>query len=42
MENMSAEMASVSTEFDIFAPKLVEAAIQETVEVTYRPIATID
>jgi hypothetical protein len=40
--NMSAEMASVSTEFDIFAPKPVQGAIQETVEVTYKPIATID
>jgi hypothetical protein len=41
-ENMTVEMASVSTEFDIFAPKSVQDAVQETVEVTYKPIATID
>jgi hypothetical protein len=36
------EMASVSTEFDIFAQKHVQQAVQETTEVTYKPIATID
>ena len=36
------EMASVSTEFDIFALKPMQQAIHETIEVTYKPIATID
>jgi hypothetical protein len=36
------ETVSVSTEFDIFAQKPVQKAIQETIEVTYKPIATID
>jgi hypothetical protein len=36
------EMASVNAEFDIFAPKLVQAGVQEIVETTYKPIATID
>jgi hypothetical protein len=35
-------MASVNAEFDIFAPKLVQAGVQEIVEVTYKPIAAID
>jgi hypothetical protein len=39
---MSVEMASVSTDFDIFAPKPVQEAVQETVDITYKPIATID
>jgi hypothetical protein len=39
---MSAEMASVGTEFDISAPKPVPEAVQETVEITYKPIVTID
>jgi hypothetical protein len=41
-EIMSVDMASVSTEIDIFAEKPVHEAAQETVEVTYKPIATID
>jgi hypothetical protein len=39
---MSVDMASVSTEFHIFSGKPVQEAVQETVEVTYKPIATID
>jgi hypothetical protein len=35
-------MASVSTEFYVFAEKPVQEAVQETVEVTYKPIVTID
>jgi hypothetical protein len=34
-------MASVTTEFDIFAPIPVQEAVQETVEVTYKHIAII-
>jgi hypothetical protein len=36
------DMASVNAEFDIFAPILVQAGVQNIVEVTYKPIATID
>jgi hypothetical protein len=35
-------MVSVSTEFDIFALKPVQEAVQDTIEVTYKPMATID
>jgi hypothetical protein len=35
-------MASVNAEFDIFAPITVQVGVQEIVEVTYKPIATID
>jgi hypothetical protein len=35
-------MASVSTDFDIFAEKPVQMAVQETVELTHKPLATID
>jgi hypothetical protein len=35
-------MESVTTVFDIFALKPVQEAVQETVEFTYKPIATID
>jgi hypothetical protein len=40
--NMSVEMATVSTGFDIFAPNPMQEAVQETVEITYKPIPTID
>jgi hypothetical protein len=40
--NMSVYMASVSAEFDIFPENSVQEAVQETVDVTYKPIATID
>jgi hypothetical protein len=33
--NMSVEMASVSTRFDIFAPKPAQETVQETIEFTY-------
>jgi hypothetical protein len=36
------EMASVNAEFDIFAPKLMQASVQEIIETTYKPIATLD
>jgi hypothetical protein len=36
------EMVSVSTEIDVYALKPVQEAVQETIEVTYKPIATID
>jgi hypothetical protein len=36
------DMASVNAEFDIFAPKLVQADVQKIVEVTYKPKATIE
>jgi hypothetical protein len=39
---MSVDMASVSTEYDILTQKPAKEAVQETVEVTYTPIATID
>jgi hypothetical protein len=39
---MSVEMASVNIEFEIFVKKTVQEAVQETVELTYKPIATID
>jgi len=33
---------SVSSDFDIFAQKLVQTAVQETIETIYRPIAYVD
>jgi hypothetical protein len=36
------EMASVNADFDIVAPKLVQAGVQEIVEFNYKPIPTID
>jgi hypothetical protein len=39
---MAAETASVSTEFDIFASKPVQTSVLETVEVAYKPIASVD
>jgi len=36
------DLAFVSSEFDIFAPKPVQRAIQETNVVVYEPIASID
>jgi hypothetical protein len=36
------DMASVNAELDIFAPKVVQESVQEIIEVTYKPIATID
>ena len=33
---------SLSSEFDIFAPKLVQASVIETTEVSYKPIASVD
>jgi hypothetical protein len=40
-EAIERDMASVKAEFGIFAPKLVLAGVQEIVEFTYKPIATI-
>ena len=39
---MAADALSVSSEFDIFAQKPVQTFVQETVETTYRPIASVD
>jgi len=36
------DLAFVSSEFDIFAPKPVQHAIQETNVVVYKPIASVD
>jgi hypothetical protein len=36
------EMGNVSTVFYIFSLKRVQEAVQETIEVTYKPIATTD
>ena len=33
---------SLSSEFDIFAPKPVQASVIETTEVSYKPIASVD
>jgi len=33
---------SLSSEFDIFAPKPVQASVVETTEVSYKPIASVD
>jgi hypothetical protein len=35
------DMDTVNAEFDIFAPMVVKAGVQEIVEVTYKPIATM-
>ena len=37
---MSAE--TMSSEFDIFAPRPVQSSVLETTEVTYKPIASVD
>ena len=39
---MTAEALSLSSEFDIFAQKPVQTSVQETIETTYRPIASVD
>jgi hypothetical protein len=39
---MATETTFVSTEFDIFASKPVQTAVQETIEVAYKPIASVD
>jgi hypothetical protein len=36
------DLAFVSSEFDIFAPKPVQHAIQETNVVIYKPIASVN
>jgi len=36
------DLAFVSSEFDIFAPKPVQQAIQETNFVHYKPIESVD
>jgi hypothetical protein len=36
------DIAALNAEFDIFWPKVVQAGLQEIIEVTYKPIATID
>jgi len=33
---------TVSSEFDIFAPRPVQSSVLETTEVTYKPIASVD
>jgi hypothetical protein len=38
---MSASILSVSSEFDVFAPKPVQTSILETTEVEYKPIVPI-
>jgi hypothetical protein len=38
---MSANVLSVSSKFDVFAPKPVQTSILETTEVEYKPIAPI-
>ena len=35
-------MASVSTLFDVFALRPVQEAVQETFDITYKPMATVD
>jgi hypothetical protein len=35
-------MACVIAEFDVFAPKVLQAGVQEVVKVSYKPIATTD
>jgi hypothetical protein len=37
-----ADLALASSEFDIFAPKPVQNAIDDTYEVVYKPLAPID
>jgi len=39
---MSGDVEFVTTEFDIFAHKLVQTAILETYVFHYKPIATVD
>jgi len=38
----AAMSVSLSSEFDIFAPKPVQASVIETTEVCYKPIASVD
>jgi hypothetical protein len=37
-----AEIASVSSEFDIFAHRPIETSVLTTVEIVYKPIATVN
>jgi hypothetical protein len=37
-----AAIASISSEFDVFAPKSVQASVHETTEVAYKPIASVE
>jgi hypothetical protein len=39
---MSAETASASTEFDIFAKRSVQTSTLDTIETSYKPIASVD
>jgi hypothetical protein len=39
---MSANVLSVSSKFDVFAPKPVQTSILETTEVEYKPLAPVD
>jgi hypothetical protein len=39
---MSAEIASVSSEFDIFAHRPIQSSVLGTIETAYKPIATAD
>jgi hypothetical protein len=38
---MLEEAASISSEFDIFASKPVQSSLQETTEVAYKPLASV-
>jgi hypothetical protein len=37
-----AAIASISSEFDVFASKPVQAAVHETTEVAYKPVASVE
>jgi len=39
---MSANTVSVSSEFDIFASKPIQSALDDTTDVKYKPIASVD
>jgi hypothetical protein len=39
---MTMDLTLASSEFDIFAPKPVQNAINDTYEVVYKPLASID
>jgi len=39
---MSVNTVSVSSEFDIFVSKPIQSAVDDTTEVNYKPIASVD
>ena len=39
---MAADVVSASTEFDVFATRPVQTSTLETLETSYKPIATLD